>query len=189
VINKYGSDALRLYLVNSPVVRAESLRFKEEGVFAVVKDIFLPWYNAYRFAPITCTTAQHQAAAQKIPSSTQPLLTRIIITLAVTARTLVTALAALQLLLMVATRVAVLSWKWSCCDQYFVTCDAMLRFLVVSCCDQYFVTCDAVLRFLVVSCCRAVISILSHVMLCSGSWKCCAVINDLSYVVLCSGSW
>lgn len=49
VVNKFGADALRLYLINSPVVRAESLRFKEEGVFAVVKDVFLPWYNAYRF--------------------------------------------------------------------------------------------------------------------------------------------
>eukprot|EP00879_Flechtneria_rotunda_P010867 GHRR01011357.1.p1 GENE.GHRR01011357.1~~GHRR01011357.1.p1 ORF type:complete len:1070 (+),score=427.67 GHRR01011357.1:521-3730(+) len=49
VINKYGADALRLYLINSPVVRAETLRFKEEGVFSVVKDVFLPWYNAYRF--------------------------------------------------------------------------------------------------------------------------------------------
>lgn len=29
-------DALRLYLINSPVVRAEPLRFKKEGVFAVV---------------------------------------------------------------------------------------------------------------------------------------------------------
>ncbi|KAG1672606.1 hypothetical protein FOA52_002086 [Chlamydomonas sp. UWO 241] len=49
VINKYGADALRLYLINSPVVRAEPLKFKEEGVFGVVKDVFLPWYNAYRF--------------------------------------------------------------------------------------------------------------------------------------------
>ncbi|GIL48146.1 hypothetical protein Vafri_4840 [Volvox africanus] len=49
VIDKYGADALRLYLINSPVVRAETLRFKEEGVYAVVKDVFLPWYNAYRF--------------------------------------------------------------------------------------------------------------------------------------------
>lgn len=49
VVDKYGADALRLYLVNSPVVRAEPLKFKEEGVFAVVKDVFLPWYNAYRF--------------------------------------------------------------------------------------------------------------------------------------------
>ena len=49
MLHKYGADALRLYLINSPVVRAESLKFKEEGVFAVVKDVFLPWYNAYRF--------------------------------------------------------------------------------------------------------------------------------------------
>ncbi|KAG8436243.1 hypothetical protein GDO86_007368 [Hymenochirus boettgeri] len=49
VINSYGSDALRLYLINSPVVRAENLRFKEDGVRDVLKDVFLPWYNAYRF--------------------------------------------------------------------------------------------------------------------------------------------
>ncbi|CAH2312368.1 isoleucine--tRNA ligase, cytoplasmic isoform X1 [Pelobates cultripes] len=49
VIHNYGADALRLYLINSPVVRAENLRFKEEGVRDVLKDVFLPWYNAYRF--------------------------------------------------------------------------------------------------------------------------------------------
>jgi isoleucyl-tRNA synthetase len=49
IINEFGADALRLYLVNSPVVRAEPLRFQREGVFGVVKDVFLKWYNAYRF--------------------------------------------------------------------------------------------------------------------------------------------
>ncbi|XP_068108961.1 isoleucine--tRNA ligase, cytoplasmic [Hyperolius riggenbachi] len=49
VINSYGADALRLYLINSPVVRAENLRFKKEGVRDVLKDVFLPWYNAFRF--------------------------------------------------------------------------------------------------------------------------------------------
>ncbi|KAM7358022.1 isoleucyl-tRNA synthetase isoform 1-T2 [Cochliomyia hominivorax] len=49
VVKKYGADALRLYLINSPVVRAENLRFKEEGVRDIIKDVFLPWYNAYRF--------------------------------------------------------------------------------------------------------------------------------------------
>ncbi|WCJ41408.1 Isoleucine--tRNA ligase cytoplasmic [Euphorbia peplus] len=49
VINDYGADALRLYLINSPVVRAENLRFRKDGVYSVVKDVFLPWYNAYRF--------------------------------------------------------------------------------------------------------------------------------------------
>ena len=41
--------ACRLYLVNSPVVRADNLKFKEEGVKDVLKDVFLPWYNAHRF--------------------------------------------------------------------------------------------------------------------------------------------
>lgn len=31
VVNSYGADALRLYLINSPVVRAENLRFKVEN--------------------------------------------------------------------------------------------------------------------------------------------------------------
>jgi len=49
VINKYGADALRMYLINSPVVRAEELKFREPGVLGVVKEVFLPWYNAFRF--------------------------------------------------------------------------------------------------------------------------------------------
>lgn len=49
VCNKHGADAVRLYLCNSPVVKAEPLKFREEGVRDTVKDIFLPFYNAYRF--------------------------------------------------------------------------------------------------------------------------------------------
>ena len=49
VVGKYSADALRLYLINSPVVRTENLRLKEEGVRDIIKDVFLPWYNAYRF--------------------------------------------------------------------------------------------------------------------------------------------
>ncbi|XP_021721725.1 isoleucine--tRNA ligase, cytoplasmic-like [Chenopodium quinoa] len=49
ILNEYGADALRLYIVNSPVVRAEPLRFKKDGVFGMIRDVFLPWYNAYRF--------------------------------------------------------------------------------------------------------------------------------------------
>jgi isoleucyl-tRNA synthetase len=49
VIHKYGADALRLYLINSPVVRADVLKFQEEGVNEVVRGVLLPWYNAFRF--------------------------------------------------------------------------------------------------------------------------------------------
>ncbi|KAI8384886.1 isoleucyl-tRNA synthetase [Radiomyces spectabilis] len=49
VLDKFGADALRLYLINSPVVRAETLRFKEDGVKEIVSKVFLPWYNAFKF--------------------------------------------------------------------------------------------------------------------------------------------
>lgn len=49
VINEYGADALRLYMIYSPVVRAESLRFSEEGVKHALRHLLLPWWNAYSF--------------------------------------------------------------------------------------------------------------------------------------------
>ncbi len=49
VVETYGADALRLYLINSPVVRALPVAFKEEGVKQVVKSVLLPWWNAFRF--------------------------------------------------------------------------------------------------------------------------------------------
>ncbi|PNW71377.1 hypothetical protein CHLRE_16g651750v5 [Chlamydomonas reinhardtii] len=67
VLDKYGADALRLYLINSPVVRAETLRFKEEGVFAVVKDVFLPWYNAYRFLVQNILRMEGESGAKFVP--------------------------------------------------------------------------------------------------------------------------
>lgn len=49
VINKYGPDALRLYLINFPVVRGKPLRFKEAGVKDIVSRVLLPLWNSYRF--------------------------------------------------------------------------------------------------------------------------------------------
>ena len=49
VVEKYGADALRLYLINSPVVRAENLRFSEQGVMQIARDILIPLWNAYSF--------------------------------------------------------------------------------------------------------------------------------------------
>ncbi|PKL36866.1 isoleucine--tRNA ligase [Candidatus Peregrinibacteria bacterium HGW-Peregrinibacteria-1] len=49
VFEDYGADALRLYLMNSPVVRAQALRFSERGVEEVVRKILLPLWNSYSF--------------------------------------------------------------------------------------------------------------------------------------------
>jgi len=49
VIDTYGADATRMYLVNSPIVRGDNLRFREEGVREVISRVLLPWLNSFRF--------------------------------------------------------------------------------------------------------------------------------------------
>ncbi|MGE0622324.1 MAG: isoleucine--tRNA ligase [Pseudomonadales bacterium] len=45
----YGADALRLYLINSGLVRAEEQRFSDSGVRDMTRRALLPWYNAFSF--------------------------------------------------------------------------------------------------------------------------------------------
>jgi isoleucyl-tRNA synthetase len=49
LLDTYGADALRLYMIHSPVVRAENLRFSENGVKQVLRDLLIPWWNAFSF--------------------------------------------------------------------------------------------------------------------------------------------
>jgi isoleucyl-tRNA synthetase len=49
IVRAYGADALRLYLINSPVVRAEPLKFSESGVVHTLRATMIPWYNTFRF--------------------------------------------------------------------------------------------------------------------------------------------
>ncbi|NLL83438.1 MAG: isoleucine--tRNA ligase [Lentisphaerae bacterium] len=49
VLDTCGADALRLYMIYSPVVRAENLRFSEAGVRQILRDLLIPWWNAYSF--------------------------------------------------------------------------------------------------------------------------------------------
>lgn len=49
ILETYGADALRAYLISSPVVRAEPLRFSEAGVREVVRTVLLPLRNAWSF--------------------------------------------------------------------------------------------------------------------------------------------
>ena len=49
LMETYGADALRLYLINSGLVRAEEQRFSDTGVKDMVRRVLLPWLNAYRF--------------------------------------------------------------------------------------------------------------------------------------------
>jgi len=49
LLNKYGGDSLRAYLIDSPVVRGEPLKFSEEGVKLVTRNIILPLWNSFSF--------------------------------------------------------------------------------------------------------------------------------------------
>ena len=49
LVGSCGADAVRLYMINSAVVRAENLRFSESGVRQILRDLLIPWWNAYSF--------------------------------------------------------------------------------------------------------------------------------------------
>ncbi|HVU02158.1 MAG TPA: isoleucine--tRNA ligase [Polyangiaceae bacterium] len=49
VLEAYGADALRAYLIDSPVVRGEPLRFSERGLKEIVRTVVLPYWNALSF--------------------------------------------------------------------------------------------------------------------------------------------
>jgi len=49
IIDRYGADCLRSYMINSPVVRAEPLRFREEGIVQIYRTLVSPIWNAYSF--------------------------------------------------------------------------------------------------------------------------------------------
>ena len=49
LMDKYGSDSVRLYLLNSPLLRAEDLRFSNQGVVDTIRAILLPLWNSWSF--------------------------------------------------------------------------------------------------------------------------------------------
>ncbi len=49
VLETYGADALRAYMIDSPVVRGEPLRFSERGLKEIVRTVVLPYWNGLCF--------------------------------------------------------------------------------------------------------------------------------------------
>ncbi len=49
VVERYGADALRLFLLESQVVRAEDLKFSEDGIKEVLRSVLLPIWNSFQF--------------------------------------------------------------------------------------------------------------------------------------------
>lgn len=49
IINQFGADALRLFLMYSSVVKAEDLKYSDDGVKDILKTIIIPLWNSYSF--------------------------------------------------------------------------------------------------------------------------------------------
>jgi isoleucyl-tRNA synthetase len=49
ILEKYGADALRLYLATSPVLNAENINFSEKDLASITKNTFRMLWNSYSF--------------------------------------------------------------------------------------------------------------------------------------------
>ncbi len=49
VVKEYGADALRFALINSPLVRADDVKYSDDLVKDVLKSLLIPLWNAYSF--------------------------------------------------------------------------------------------------------------------------------------------
>ncbi len=49
ILEAYGADALRLYLMSSPAVKAETLNFAEKDVANLRRRVFVIWWNVLAF--------------------------------------------------------------------------------------------------------------------------------------------
>jgi isoleucyl-tRNA synthetase len=49
ILEKYGADALRLYMMKSPAVYGEELRFTERFLVEDMRAVLLPLWNSYQF--------------------------------------------------------------------------------------------------------------------------------------------
>lgn len=72
IVEKYGADALRFALMQSPAVRAEDLRFSEKVVEEAVRSVLLPLWNSYSFFVTYANLAKFEPSA-KPASSNHPL--------------------------------------------------------------------------------------------------------------------
>lgn len=49
VLRKFGADAVRFYMMQSPAVRGDDLRFSEKGVEQVLRQVLIPLWNSFVF--------------------------------------------------------------------------------------------------------------------------------------------
>jgi len=70
VIEKYGADAIRLFMANSVLTKAEDVDMSEELVFQQTKDTILPLFNLYKYFALYSNQHQFEPASEYISTNT-----------------------------------------------------------------------------------------------------------------------
>ena len=65
ILNNQGADALRFFLVNSPLVRGENVSLSDDEVDEVVKKVMHRLTNTYSFVEMYTTNKEREAALEK----------------------------------------------------------------------------------------------------------------------------
>ncbi len=76
VVNNYGADALRLFMLGSQVVRAEDLKFSENGVKEVLRSVMIPLWNSLSFFVTYANVDKWTPSGDKAPERVSNVLDR-----------------------------------------------------------------------------------------------------------------
>lgn len=72
VMEQFGADALRIFLMRSPVTRADDLCYSDDGVKEVLKGMLLPLWSAYGFF-VTYANIDGVDAGEASPNAANPM--------------------------------------------------------------------------------------------------------------------
>lgn len=73
VLDEYGADSLRMYMINSAVVKGESLKFSEAGIKEVLKSILIPLWNSLSFFTSYANIDQYEYKSLALDALKNPL--------------------------------------------------------------------------------------------------------------------
>ena len=70
-LNQFGADALRLFLTHSAVVKADDLRYSDNGVREVIKNVMIPFWSAYNFFISYANISEYTCSGHEFDSRSQ----------------------------------------------------------------------------------------------------------------------
>jgi isoleucyl-tRNA synthetase len=72
LMEEHGADPLRLYLIHSNLLKAEEMRFCDQGIREMSRKVLMPWFNAFSFLNTYASLDQWQNPSQQ-PNTTHVL--------------------------------------------------------------------------------------------------------------------